>query len=382
MTTETWHPSGDVVGLTDRPRLPRLGKIRLGIKKLSQRGAEYPSAVDYFVVPEVVQRVYGEKPRELDVVFPSDEIGRVAGVAWKQYTSTRGKVCTSDGEHAIRLVDIEKLPQRPAQEDFDKAIANAESKKVDWREIDCPAKDCVFAKRNLCKPVMNLMVMLPTVPGVGVYQLDTGSINSILDVRGGIELVMKLSGGRLAGIPLKLRIEPMEVISPDDQKKKVIHTLKLISPATLGKVLMAGERNLRELLMADEGSSRSVGLPQIGPGTHEVPTPAEPEEDLYPSSHLPGTPQSEAADGAPIAAAASRVSTERQASGSVRRERAAEDLASSSAAPHADLEARIYELLKELGVTAKDQGVYRNAYKGKDEELVAFLEKNLTKRKP
>ena len=38
-----------IAGLTDKPRMPRQGKIRLGIKKMSASGKEYPSAVDYFV---------------------------------------------------------------------------------------------------------------------------------------------------------------------------------------------------------------------------------------------------------------------------------------------------------------------------------------------
>lgn len=351
MSQTTWRPSGDVAGLTDQARLPRLGKIRLGIKKLSQRGAEYPAAVDFLVVPDVVKAVYGEKPRELDIVFPSDEVARVAGVAWKSYTASRGKVCTSDGEHAVRLVDVDKLPASPSHDDFDRAIATAESKKVEWRELDCPAKDCLFAKKSLCKPVMNLMFLLPKVPGIGVFQLDTGSVNSIIDVRGGIELVMQLSGGRLAGIPLKLRLEPMEVISPDDQKKKVVWTLKVISPATLGKVLMAGERNLRELLMADEGSGRSVGLPELT-GGREVPPPQEPEDDLYPTSVITTTSHSETPE---------------------------TRIAGPSSAP-ADLEARAEELFDELGVQAKDRTVYRNAHKGRPEELVRWLEAQSAKR--
>src|SRR3990167_4693089 len=124
--TTTWAPSGDVAGLTDRVRLPRLGKIHLGVKKTSQRGTEYPSATDYFVTPQVVQDIYGEKPRELDVVFPTDEIGRVAGVSWKNYSSARGKVCWGDGEHAVRLVDEAKLAgiAAPSQDELDRAIAS------------------------------------------------------------------------------------------------------------------------------------------------------------------------------------------------------------------------------------------------------------------
>ena len=45
---------------TDRQEmLPRIGKIRLGIKKKHSNGREYPAATDYFVCPPEVQAVYG-----------------------------------------------------------------------------------------------------------------------------------------------------------------------------------------------------------------------------------------------------------------------------------------------------------------------------------
>lgn len=380
MSETTFAPSGEVKGLTDRPRLPRLGKIHLGIKKVSARGNEYPSAVDFFVVPEVVQSVYGPKPRELDVVFPSDEVGRVAGVSWKQYSSTRGKICWGDGERAVRTIDPAKLPRRDrvpvySQDEYDAAIATADSKTTIRAEITCPAKDCTFAKRNLCKPVMNLMVMLPKVPGIGVYQLDTGSTNSIIDVRGGIEMVTKLSGGRLAGIPLKLRLEPMEVISPDDQKKKIVHTLKLISPATLGKVLLAGDRNLRELLMADEGSGRSVGLPELTQG-REVPAPQEPETDLFPHADVIDT-----RGGSSVGAVDPTPAREDQPA-AVERSRSTTEVAGSSPAPRSEeqLKASTEELMDELGIPKKERGVFERAYAGKTAELVKFLELQLQKR--
>ena len=37
-----------IEGVTDRSRLPRLGKMRLGIKVEQERTASYPRAVDYF----------------------------------------------------------------------------------------------------------------------------------------------------------------------------------------------------------------------------------------------------------------------------------------------------------------------------------------------
>ena len=37
-----------IIGLSEKLRLPRRGKIRLGEKKVSAKGKEYPSALDYF----------------------------------------------------------------------------------------------------------------------------------------------------------------------------------------------------------------------------------------------------------------------------------------------------------------------------------------------
>jgi len=63
-----------IKGLSEQRRLPRIGKIRLGVKKKSPRtGAEYPVATDYFVCPTEVQAVYGEKPKRLDVIIPLED---------------------------------------------------------------------------------------------------------------------------------------------------------------------------------------------------------------------------------------------------------------------------------------------------------------------
>lgn len=53
-------------------QLPRLGKIRLGIKKQSRKGTQYPDTVPYFVLkdaPDVVAE-YGENPTSIDIIFP------------------------------------------------------------------------------------------------------------------------------------------------------------------------------------------------------------------------------------------------------------------------------------------------------------------------
>ena len=71
-----------IKGLTEARRLPRLGKIHLGVKKtkvVNGREVEYPSAVDHFVFPEDnplyddLVKVFGEKPRELRILIPVED---------------------------------------------------------------------------------------------------------------------------------------------------------------------------------------------------------------------------------------------------------------------------------------------------------------------
>ena len=63
-----------IEGLSETRRITRLGKIHLGIKRISEKtGKEYPSATDYFVCPPEITEVYGEKPVKLDIMFPLED---------------------------------------------------------------------------------------------------------------------------------------------------------------------------------------------------------------------------------------------------------------------------------------------------------------------
>ena len=93
-----------IKGLSDVRRLPRLGKIRLGIKvKHAKTGNEYPKEVGYFVCPPEIQKVYGEKPTALDIMFPIEDETKVFAQNYKAYVF-QGLRCKGDGEIALRRV--------------------------------------------------------------------------------------------------------------------------------------------------------------------------------------------------------------------------------------------------------------------------------------
>ena len=96
--------------LSDRQRVPRLDKIRLGIKVPGAK-SDYPKAVDYFVCPEEVRAVYGEKPKQLKIAFHSDDLEEIFSQYYKRYGSGTGLVCKGDGELAMTLIPGKKRMQ-------------------------------------------------------------------------------------------------------------------------------------------------------------------------------------------------------------------------------------------------------------------------------
>jgi len=175
-----------IKGLSDRLRLPRRGKIRLGEKVVSEKtGKEFPKALDYFVCPDEVKKVYGEKPRKLDIMLPMENVEHFFPQYYKRYGSSKGLVCKGDGEVAVEM-----------DEDG-------------MREIECPGKDCPYYQKGECKQIGNLQVILPKIKGLGVYQIDTSSYNSIVNLNSGIEMIRGMLG-RVSWVPLILEVQMQE----------------------------------------------------------------------------------------------------------------------------------------------------------------------------
>jgi len=205
-------------------RIPRLGKVRLGIKTQSpQSGKEYPRAVDYFVVPEEVAKIYGEKPKELDILFPLEDDEQFAPQFLRAYSKTQGLVCIGDGNSCRRKVDTKTG-----------AMASHETQLWEWKETICNPQDCPEYQRKYCRRVMNLLFLLPKVPGLGCWQIDTSSFHSIVNINSMLSLLRGILG-RCAMVPLTLTLQPMEV-SPQGEKKKTVHVLTLRNNLALAEL--------------------------------------------------------------------------------------------------------------------------------------------------
>lgn len=246
-----------IKNLSDVRRMPRLGKIGLGVKKKASSGAEYPSEVDYFVCPAAVQKVFGEKPHELRIMIPVENADVFFQQWYKSYGASLLK-CKGDGEKAFT---------------WDEAGGG-------MKEIPCP---CPKLEAKECKQIGILQFLLPDVPGAGVWQITTSSRNSIIDINSSIDFVRAICG-RVRMIPLILKREKMEMQRVEDgkPKKSTHYTLKIDLDENM---------SLRQLQQAAQVTPERVLLP---------PPDETKDEDFFPlNGHKPDdepAPESEVVD--------------------------------------------------------------------------------------
>lgn len=251
-----------IKGLSERRRFSRGGKIRLGQKAVSQRtGREYPEKSDHYIFdPEDASlttkfiELFGEKPRRLKVAFASEDPEQVFPQHYKLYGSS-GLICKGDGQCAMRRND-----------------------EADLIEVECPGpENCDFAlARGVhgkpgCKQVASLQFFIPDLPVMQVFQIDTSSYNSIINLNSQLDVLRRIAG-RISFLPVDLILKPQEATNPETGKKIIIYVLDLVV---------------------------GVGLAQIGllrPLDAQLPPPIAPPpsdalpEDLYPRSQIQGLP--------------------------------------------------------------------------------------------
>lgn len=254
-----------IKGLSEQKRLPRLGKIRLGVKKISNRtGQEYPVATNYFVCPPEVQAIYGEKPKKLDVIIPLEDEEIWASQYYRQYSRSRGLICKGDGIACHRMLD-----------EATGKIAGRETLAVAWADgIECLGQECPDYKGKACQEVMNLQFILPKVPGLGIWQIDTGSIHSIMNINNCATMIRAMCG-RVSWIPLTLTLEPTEVNNPDDGKKKTVYCMHLRYDKSAESLLIESEKPRLQILLSAPSDDEAPDDRQLSHYTPEKTEEAE-----------------------------------------------------------------------------------------------------------
>ena len=202
-----------IKGISEIVRLPRLGKIRLGIKEESSDGKLYPTPTNYFVCPDEVKKVFGEKPRDLRIMFPTEDREQWASQYLRCYSDSGSLICRGDGETALARVETINRETSSKGEIISKLL-----------EMPCNPDRCPIHKQGHCRQVMNLQFLLPDCLGFGVYQLDTSSYHSMKNINAMLTLIDSICQ-RVSMIPLSLQLVEQPV-QPDGYDK-VAYVLKL-----------------------------------------------------------------------------------------------------------------------------------------------------------
>lgn len=268
-----------IKGISEITRLPRMGKIRLGIKKKSEKsGAEYPEKTDYFVVDpndeaimEEVRRAYGEKPKALDIIFPIDDPDQIFPQFMKRYSFST-LICKGDGVDATEIV-------------LDK-----DGKKTGEKQVKCEGcphqKDFIKDGKKInrkCRPMASLQFLLPKVPGLGVWQLDTSSFHSIINVNAGLKLVQTIYK-RISGVPLRLILSPRTVKA--EGRAKTVYVISLSIEGTLQNAM----RDNSTKAISTEAPKALLPAPDETHEDHFVEEPIEAvvEQEEQPEDHEDG----------------------------------------------------------------------------------------------
>ena len=246
-----------VATISDRPT--RIGKLKIGEKTLSKNGKEIPTKLDYIKAVDgagnLIQAfhdVFGERPTEFRAVFPSNDPDDFYWEAYRRYGSGTGLVCHGDGRQAI----VEETGET----------------------IDCP---CHHAEgdRPTCKPVASLSLFLYDVPALGVFQIDTGSINSIRNIRWFLSALPGLTGGQYAGIPFKVKVEPFQAMHDGKASTAYQWKLDLLPGYKPADLRMAAAQAVGAFLVPPDLADRPM-LDEAKPDDLYVGLPAQTGEDI------------------------------------------------------------------------------------------------------
>jgi hypothetical protein len=275
-----------IKGLSNTRRLPRLGKIRLGIKAKTAAGKEYPKEVDYFIldpespVPEereslIAQfhELYGEQPKAIKVMLPVGDTDLVFPQFWKRYGSGTLLQCKGDGETATA-----------SAEEFTKGLTVTGKTEMGQPIVECLGEACPYAQGRKCARVATLQVLVPELKGAGVWQITTGSINSIINLNSGLDYITAVAG-RFHMIPLQLERREQATQHQDKEGKRVkgkhyvLHLNMAIELAKLqGLAQIDGTKIMLELPEPVNGPEEAIldqtedEIPVTAPGQVEQPT--------------------------------------------------------------------------------------------------------------
>lgn len=208
-------------GLTNRGlSFPEIGSIRKGDKKgdrapgkdLQWFRAEFD--IEEKAALTTFMQVYGARPAELNVFLPFDDIERMWDPFYEAYVAG-GLVYRSDGRYVLYEID-------PAT--GKKIVVNGQP------SAPHRANPVGFygQKREPinAKATGHLKIIIPELGRAAYLVVHTTSIHDIINISDQLNALKAINGGRLAGIPLKLRRRPKSISTPSGEGGKRARRIK------------------------------------------------------------------------------------------------------------------------------------------------------------
>ena len=254
-----------IARIADRARLPRLGKIRLGIKATTADGKEYPKEVHYFVLPPELRAKYGDTPTRLPVLFPSNDVDAVLPMRYERWARSL-LTLACDGTTAV------DIPKRGP-------------------EVVGPCKREAGAATCVCeaKAMARLNVIVLGGP-IGVYQVLVGGEQRIGDLHRELSIFASIFGGlqMVNGHPIPFEVvrEEAQATIRNTQDERIVRQgwpVHVRCTFTVEDALAA--RGLPLLAAGAPVALAGAGTPALPPRT-DAEAPAEPAEDMAPGVSL------------------------------------------------------------------------------------------------
>ena len=183
------------------PRFAEMGKIKIGGKGKelkSKAGNNYRQPIkfehfvvtttekdketDNFIIDENIMKILGDKPKEIAITLPFDDIDMNFFTSF-QYYAGKKCICQGDGLTAIRT-----------------------DKNDNKSQVDCNPEKCEHLLDNKCKVSGILSCHIKASMEIGgVYRFRTHSWNSVSNILVALKYFSDNTNGILQGLPLKLK---------------------------------------------------------------------------------------------------------------------------------------------------------------------------------
>ena len=244
-----------------RPGIGVVGRIKIGEKRVSDKGKEYPVSLDYFRADapkqyqDLFHAAFGDKPRKIEIIFISDDITHACNLQYELRGDAGKLFARGDGEtFQVFNTDHWVTMTKPAIEEK-------------YGSIEAFKKE----SEKFCKSFsgwetrLTMRFMIPKIKGLlGEWQLSTKATkSSIGQITGAFDKVQQFAGTCI-NVPFDLGVEM--ATQDAHQSKRRFPVLQLIPNASFENLQLLRSYVQQGLPTWKEGILTDEKILQLGDG--------------------------------------------------------------------------------------------------------------------